>query len=55
GTDWSGRAGIEWGVYGVPETFVINGEGRIVFKHVGPVQARDLRERIRPAIAQAGG
>lgn len=53
GTDQSGRAGIEWGVYGVPETFVINGAGRIVYKHVGPVQARDLRERIRPAIEQA--
>ncbi|MEM7523847.1 MAG: DsbE family thiol:disulfide interchange protein [Pseudomonadota bacterium] len=53
GQDRTGRAGIEWGVYGVPETFVINGEGRIIYKHIGPVQARDLRERIRPAIEQA--
>lgn len=55
GTDESGRAGIEWGVYGVPETFVINGEGRIVYKHVGPIQNDDLERKIRPAIAAAGG
>ncbi|MEX2517738.1 MAG: DsbE family thiol:disulfide interchange protein [Paracoccaceae bacterium] len=55
GADESGRAGIDWGVYGVPETFVINGEGRIVYKHVGPIQNRDLETRIRPAIVAAGG
>ena len=55
GVDQTGRAGIEWGVYGVPETFVINGEGRIVYKHVGPIQERDLEAKIRPAIVQAGG
>ena len=55
GADPSGRAGIEWGVYGVPETFVINGEGRIVYKHVGPIQNRDLDQKIRPAIAAAAG
>ena len=53
GVDRTGRAGVEWGVYGVPETFVIDGEGRIVFKHVGPIQNRDLDARIRPAIEQA--
>lgn len=55
GADQSGRAGIEWGVYGVPETFVINGDGRIVYKHVGPIQNDDLERRIRPAIEAAGG
>lgn len=55
GEDRSGRGGIEWGVYGVPETFVINGDGVIVYKHVGPIQNRDLDTRIRPAIAEAGG
>ncbi len=55
GQDRSGRAGVEWGVYGVPETFVIDGEGRIVYKHVGPIQNDDLDRRIRPAIAAAGG
>ncbi len=53
GVDRTGRAGVEWGVYGVPETFIVDGEGRIVYKHVGPIQARDLDARIRPAIAAA--
>lgn len=55
GTDRSGRSGIEWGVYGVPETFVVNGEGRIIYKHVGPIQNRDLETKIRPAIEAAAG
>ncbi len=37
GTDSAGRAAIEWGVYGVPETFVIGADGRILEKHVGPL------------------
>lgn len=37
GVDRNGRAGIEWGVYGVPETFVIDAEGKIRHKHVGPI------------------
>lgn len=55
GVDENGRAGIEWGVYGVPETFVIDGDGRIVYKHVGPIQNRDLERKIRPAIEAARG
>lgn len=55
GADESGRAGIEWGVYGVPETFVINGAGRIIYKHIGPIQNDDLDVKIRPAIEAAGG
>lgn len=55
GADENGRAGIEWGVYGVPETFVINGEGRIIYKHVGPIQNDDLEKKIMPAIRAAGG
>ncbi|MEE8453876.1 MAG: DsbE family thiol:disulfide interchange protein [Limibaculum sp.] len=57
GTDRSGRAGIEWGVYGVPETFVIDGQGRIVYKHIGPIRAVDIENKILPAIekARAGG
>lgn len=42
GADADGRVGIEWGVYGVPETFVIDAEGKIRHKHVGPIQARDV-------------
>jgi cytochrome c biogenesis protein CcmG, thiol:disulfide interchange protein DsbE len=37
GVDPDGRAGIEWGVYGVPETFLIGRDGRIIYKHVGPI------------------
>ena len=44
GVDQNGRTGIEWGVYGVPETFVIDAEGKIRHKHVGPLQARDIDE-----------
>jgi len=55
GVDKTGRAGVEWGVYGVPETFVINSAGEIVYKHVGPIQNDDLEKKILPAIAAAGG
>ena len=54
GSDRDGRAGIEWGVYGVPETFVIDGSGTIRYKHVGPVQERDLRNAIRPVLEEIG-
>ncbi len=53
GQDQTGRAGIEWGVYGVPETFVISGDGRIVYKHIGPIQNRDVSTKIRPALEEA--
>jgi cytochrome c biogenesis protein CcmG/thiol:disulfide interchange protein DsbE len=53
GTDGNGRAAIEWGVYGMPETFVINGKGEIVYKHVGPISAESLESRLIPAIARA--
>lgn len=48
GTDASGRAGIDWGVYGVPETFVVDGNGRIRHRHVGPLTDRVVAETIRP-------
>lgn len=54
GADEKGRMGIEWGVYGVPETFVIDGEGRIAHKHVGPIQVDDLEKKILPAMRRAG-
>ncbi len=50
GADLKGRVGIDWGVYGVPETFLINTEGRIVCKHIGPVMEADLRDKLIPAI-----
>lgn len=52
GADTNGRAGIEFGVYGVPETFVINADGKIVYKQVGPVTKRDL-PKLRAAIEAA--
>jgi cytochrome c biogenesis protein CcmG/thiol:disulfide interchange protein DsbE len=53
GTDDNGRGAIEWGVYGMPETFVVNGKGEIVFKHVGPVSAESLMTKLIPAIEKA--
>ncbi len=53
GVDRGGRAGVEWGVYGVPETFVVRGDGVIAYKHVGPITERSLRERLLPEIAKA--
>lgn len=53
GTDSSGRNGIEWGVYGTPETFVVNGRGEIVFKHVGPISEQSLVAQMLPAIEKA--
>lgn len=57
GVDASGRGAIDWGVYGMPETFVVDGKGRIVYKHVGPINARQMEEKVIPAIkkAQAAG
>jgi len=53
GADATGRTAIEWGVYGMPETFVVNGEGRIVYKHVGAMSEESIAAKIVPAIAQA--
>lgn len=53
GTDSNGRGAIEWGVYGMPETFVLNGKGEIVFKHVGPISPTSIETKLIPAIARA--
>ena len=53
--DTQGRTGLEWGLYGVPETYVIDGDGRIVLRFAGPVTQRVLAETIRPAMAEAAG
>jgi cytochrome c biogenesis protein CcmG/thiol:disulfide interchange protein DsbE len=50
GVDEDGRAAIEWGVYGVPETFVVDREGTIRFKQVGPLTEEVLEESIRPLL-----
>lgn len=53
GADTSGRAGIELGVYGVPETFVIDAAGRVAYKHVGPLTDEALARYIVPLLGGA--
>jgi cytochrome c biogenesis protein CcmG/thiol:disulfide interchange protein DsbE len=53
GADANGRASIEWGVYGVPETFIVGRDGRIVYKLVGPITPGNLERAVKPAIEQA--
>lgn len=50
--DKDGLVGIDWGVYGVPETFVVDGEGTIRYKHVGPLGPQTWRTKIAPIIEQ---
>ena len=50
GHDREGKVGLDLGVYGVPETFVIDGDGRIAHKHVGPIAERDWEGTIRPLL-----
>jgi cytochrome c biogenesis protein CcmG, thiol:disulfide interchange protein DsbE len=53
GADQSGRAGIEWGVYGVPETFVIGRDARIAYKLVGPITPDNFDSVLKPQIEKA--
>jgi cytochrome c biogenesis protein CcmG/thiol:disulfide interchange protein DsbE len=53
GADESGRAAIEWGVYGVPETFVVGRDGRIAYKLIGPISADNLAAVLKPQIEKA--
>ena len=53
GQDASGRMGIEWGVYGVPETFIVGKDGRIAYKLVGPITAANLQSALEPEIQKA--
>lgn len=50
--DPDGKAGIEWGVYGVPETFVIDSSGIVRFKHIGPLTAQSIDEELVPLLRQ---
>lgn len=52
GADQDGRVAIDWGVYGVPETFVIDAKGRIRHRHAGPLQPRDIEQTIKPLLAE---
>lgn len=52
GADRTGRTAIDWGVYGYPETFVVDAGGVIRYRHVGPIQPHDLKEKILPLLAR---
>jgi cytochrome c biogenesis protein CcmG/thiol:disulfide interchange protein DsbE len=51
-SDTDGRVGIDYGVYGVPETYVIDKQGVIQYKQIGPVTPQNLREKILPLVAE---
>ncbi len=53
GVDKPGRAAIDWGVYGVPETFVVRGDGTIAYKFIGPLSEESLRDTLMPQIEKA--
>ncbi|HVY52659.1 MAG TPA: DsbE family thiol:disulfide interchange protein [Devosia sp.] len=53
GADADGRVSIDWGVYGVPETFVVDARGVIRFKHTGPLAMDDIERELLPAIERA--
>lgn len=53
-SDMSGRVGIDWGVYGVPETFVVDPGGIIRYKHIGPITADDITRTILPIVRSYG-
>jgi cytochrome c biogenesis protein CcmG/thiol:disulfide interchange protein DsbE len=53
--DRDGRVGIDWGVYGVPETFIIDKNGTVRFKHIGALTPEVIRTRIEPLVRQLNG
>jgi len=53
GDDANGRASIEWGVYGVPETFIVGRDGRIAYKLIGPIIPENLESELKPQIEKA--
>ncbi len=55
GADTTTRVSIDWGVYGVPETFIVDAAGVIRFKHVGPISMEKLASEIIPALSRAKG
>jgi cytochrome c biogenesis protein CcmG/thiol:disulfide interchange protein DsbE len=53
GADPNGRASMEWGVYGVPETFIVGRDGNIAYKLVGPITEANLARVVKPEIEKA--
>ena len=54
GSDADGRVALDWGVTGVPETFIIDAQGRILFKQTGPITPQVLEDEILPRLRRAG-
>jgi len=54
GFDADGRVGIDWGVYGAPETFLVDADGIVVYKHLGPLDRRTWNEEFLPRIESGG-
>ena len=52
GADPKGRVAIDWGVYGLPETFIVDKKGRIRYKHVGPMTPKSFEDKILPVIEE---
>ncbi len=55
GSDYSGRVGIDWGVVGVPETYIVDGKGVITYKFIGPISQKAMMEDLLPKIREAMG
>lgn len=55
GADADGRTAIDWGVYGVPETFVVDGAGHIRFRHAGPLTPDIVRDQLLPLLQELSG
>jgi cytochrome c biogenesis protein CcmG/thiol:disulfide interchange protein DsbE len=55
GTDRAGRTAIDWGVYGVPETYIVTGDGKIAYRHVGPLTDEAIKTEILPRVLAADG
>ncbi len=54
GADTTGRVGIEWGVYGLPETFIVDKKGRIRYRRVGQIDTYTLEQEVRPMLRELG-
>ena len=53
GVDPAGKAAIDWGVYGIPETYLVGPDGEILFKQIGPFTTESLRDKLLPTIEKA--
>ena len=53
GADDNGRVSIDWGVYGVPETYVVDATGKIAYKYIGPLTEDAIEKELRPAVEKA--